>query len=92
MTKRDMVRKALADGKATAKVGVPWIKEMYGVELDDHDFSMAKVAIKKQQAKTLPLQASVGTEAPVELVAHLVTLKSKYGIDKIREVLAALPK
>jgi hypothetical protein len=47
----DMVRAAIAAGHATAKVGLPWIKEKYGVEMKSGNFSVTKSTIERGNKK-----------------------------------------
>jgi hypothetical protein len=47
----DMVRAAIAAGHATAKVGLPWIKEHFGVEMKPGNFSVTKSTIERGNKK-----------------------------------------
>jgi hypothetical protein len=48
----DMVRAAIEAGYATAKVGLPWIKERYGVEMKPGNFSVTKSTIERGNKKS----------------------------------------
>jgi hypothetical protein len=70
----DMVRAAIAAGHATAKFGLPWIKEKFGVEMKSGNFSVTKSTIergnkKAGEHKTVQRQSRAPrqrTEAPVQ--------------------------
>lgn len=48
MTNADMVRAAIAAGADTAKPGIAWIKEKYGVDVSAGNFNVTKSNDKKK--------------------------------------------
>jgi hypothetical protein len=47
----DMVRAAIAAGHATAKVGIPWIKKTFDVDIKAGNFSVNKSTIERRDAE-----------------------------------------
>jgi hypothetical protein len=47
----DMVRAAIAAGRTTAKVALPWIKEQFGVDMKAGNFSVTKSTIERGNKK-----------------------------------------